>query len=93
MDDSKLKQCAVELNNMKSVVPVKLNGWEIYSLVAAVQMLKTRDKEHSKLVEIAETAATKIQHLLNSPLAREHLTEGWKLVNEKLADSRNTQYL
>jgi hypothetical protein len=93
MDDSKLKRQAEELSLIEPV-QVSLDGWELYSLCFAVQMLKLVDgQRHPKIVETAEAAAKKMFDILDSPLAREHLVEGWKLIDEKLADSPNKQNL
>ena len=82
MENFDSKQCAAELDNIKSV-QVTFNGWEIYCLVAAAQFLKVCDKEHPKFVKTAETAARKMCESLNSPLAVKHLTKGWKLTERQ----------
>jgi hypothetical protein len=89
MNNSKLERLIAELNLVKPVT-VTLDGWEIYSLICAVQMLKLVDNgQRPKLVETAETAAQRILVFLG-PLAREQITEGWKLIDEKLADSNKS---
>jgi hypothetical protein len=80
MENFDAKQCAAELNNIQSV-QVTLSGWEIYCLVGAAQFLKASNKEHPKFVETAETAVRRICNSLNSPLAVQHLTHGWSIVD------------
>ncbi|MEG4964562.1 MULTISPECIES: hypothetical protein [unclassified Microcoleus] len=82
MEDFDPKRCAAELNNIKSV-QVTLSGWEIYCLVAGAQFLKAANTQHPNFVETAETAAKRMCNSLDSPLAREHLAKGWKLVGSQ----------
>lgn len=70
-----------ELRNLKQV-EISLSGWEVYSLIAAVQLLKTTSRADSigKTMNIAQVAARKLHRKL-VPCHNVYtlLDQGWEL--------------
>jgi hypothetical protein len=88
-DSPENQEITREVSDLKQV-QIHLSGWEVYSLIAAVQSLKARNPKFIKIMTTAEVAARKLhQEFLRCPNTYTLLDQGWDLTKLDLPSKKN----